>query len=517
MSTSGGLLEALKRDLVAVIGTTGVGKSQLGVELAQSLCKRASPPSTAEILNHDSMQCYRGLDVITNKATSEEMGGLRHHLMDFLEPGGEWRVDDFQRDALAKIDELEARAALPICVGGTSYYLQNLVFPNQLVSDVSEPRPPSPIPSNSPRTLGDIASFPPSIIEAVENLPDELRELFLALPALPATSTPDDFPQPFPLNLLPPRLRSPDTLTPALYRLLQLLDPSSAERWHWRDIRKVRRALDIVWEGRRWEDVVAAQQEKRSEGSRFRTLIFWLYAENEKLHPRLDGRVDKMIERGLLNELDELWEIAQAPATGTTDYSKGIYQAIGYKEFEPYLTARHRDPSRTLENDVELKRLFEQGVESMKVATRQYAKRQVKWIKSKLLPAVHKLENPEDVVVVLLDASDLSQWQENVRNPAFDMLDSFLERRMLPDPISLSQAAAQHLAPAQSEDAQAKSKRACETCTRDEARPFMVEERQWAAHIKTKAHRVQAQKKKGGTPRTERMTKDASERAEPSG
>lgn len=108
MSTSGGLLEALKRDLVAVIGTTGVGKSQLGVELAQSLCKRASPPSTAEILNHDSMQCYRGLDVITNKATSEEMGGLRHHLMDFLEPGGEWRVDDFQRDALAKVSPVSS-------------------------------------------------------------------------------------------------------------------------------------------------------------------------------------------------------------------------------------------------------------------------------------------------------------------------------------------------------------------------------------------------------------------------
>lgn len=92
-----------KHDLVAVIGTTGVGKSQLGVELAKSLLNRSSSPSAGEILNHDSMQCYRGLDVITNKATREEMDGVPHHLMDFLQPGREWGVVDFQRDALAKV------------------------------------------------------------------------------------------------------------------------------------------------------------------------------------------------------------------------------------------------------------------------------------------------------------------------------------------------------------------------------------------------------------------------------
>ena len=77
-----------KPTLVAVIGTTGVGKSQLGVELAHSLASRTGqPPRTGEVINHDSMQCYRGLDVITNKATAEERQGVPHHLMDFLEPG----------------------------------------------------------------------------------------------------------------------------------------------------------------------------------------------------------------------------------------------------------------------------------------------------------------------------------------------------------------------------------------------------------------------------------------------
>lgn len=98
-----------KRPLVAVIGTTGVGKTDLGVELALALSSRPSssrPPTRAEVLNHDSMQCYRGLDVITNKATRDEMRGVPHHLMGFLEPGREWGVNDFVRDALDKVRSL---------------------------------------------------------------------------------------------------------------------------------------------------------------------------------------------------------------------------------------------------------------------------------------------------------------------------------------------------------------------------------------------------------------------------
>jgi len=94
-----------KPNLIAVIGTTGVGKSQLGVDLAKSLSQRTSSPLVGEIINHDSMQCYKGLDVITNKATLEEMDGVPHHLMDFLEPGQEWGVTEFQRDALNKVSQ----------------------------------------------------------------------------------------------------------------------------------------------------------------------------------------------------------------------------------------------------------------------------------------------------------------------------------------------------------------------------------------------------------------------------
>ena len=100
-----------KPPLVAVIGTTGVGKTDLGVELAlalrQSRSTESTPtPTTAQVINHDSMQCYRGLDTITNKATEEEMRGVPHHLMGFLEPGQDWSVNDFLRDALARASAL---------------------------------------------------------------------------------------------------------------------------------------------------------------------------------------------------------------------------------------------------------------------------------------------------------------------------------------------------------------------------------------------------------------------------
>ena len=95
-----------KRDLIAVIGTTGVGKSQLAVELALSInsnSHRVEFNAGAEIINADSMQIYQGMDVITNKATTQEMRDIPHHLMGFLEPGDEYRVGQFQKDALLKV------------------------------------------------------------------------------------------------------------------------------------------------------------------------------------------------------------------------------------------------------------------------------------------------------------------------------------------------------------------------------------------------------------------------------
>ncbi|KAK4702741.1 tRNA dimethylallyltransferase, partial [Phenoliferia sp. Uapishka_3] len=451
---------ASKGNLVCVVGTTGVGKSQLAIDLALAI-------KSGEIINSDSMQVYNGLDIITNKATKEEMKGVPHHLMGFLEPGQEYKVGDFQRDALEKISELHGKYTLPIVVGGTTYYVQHLIFPNQLVSDATaEPLRPttpdtSPPPSSlsflSPKSASAISHFPPSLLSRITTLPPELLSLFFLHPNLPSTSSPSSFPPSFPSQLLPPSLQKPEAFAAGLYNTLLHVDPFSASRWHWRDIRKVRRALDITWEGRLWQDVLDAQMVRKDEGARFRTLVFWLYAEPEVLNERLDKRVDKMLELGLLEEIEGLWSSAAAENSETSlDYSRGVYQAIGFKEFEPFLSARTQrqapppPSSSSATSDAKSAPasdpFFKDGLERMKVSTRQYAKKQIKWVKQNLIPAA-RASADEDVFVYLLDATNLVTWDENVRAPALRILASFLANEPLQDPLSLSNLAAHHLAP----------------------------------------------------------------------
>ncbi|KAK4058460.1 tRNA dimethylallyltransferase, mitochondrial [Microbotryomycetes sp. JL221] len=480
-----------RQPLIAVVGTTGVGKSLLGIKLAKQIQKDASNDDGAQwksaaVLNTDSMQVYRGLDVITNKATRQEMEGVRHHLMNFLDPGQEYRVGQFQQDALAKIEEMHKNKEIPIAVGGTAYYLQHLVFPNQLVADVpvtQQPHLTSGNDSVSKRGLQDLTAFPQDLKDSILSLPIELLDLFYTLPSLPQTSTPNEFPPAFPIERLPTAFDTPRTFTSGLYTLLKHVDPDSASRWHWRDIRKVRRALEIVWEGRRWQDVRNAQLEAQADNpraARFSTLVFWLYADNDTLFPRLDTRVDKMVELGLLDEIRQLWTIAERDGAGQTDFSKGIYQAIGYKEFQQYLVATDHGQET---KDVQVQRLFTKALEDMKTSTRQYAKRQVKWIKTKLLPAARQAN--EDVHVFLLDATE------------------FLKHDQLPEPALLSPVAAAHLSTATSHSETAAIKVVCDVCTTDASKPFMVEERQLAAHRKTRAHQRSAKAKIGNPMRGE--------------
>lgn len=79
--------------MIQIIGTTGVGKSQLGIELAKAI--------DGEIINSDSMQVYRGLDIITNKHPEGERDGIPHHLLGFLRHTEEYRIGSYERDATA--------------------------------------------------------------------------------------------------------------------------------------------------------------------------------------------------------------------------------------------------------------------------------------------------------------------------------------------------------------------------------------------------------------------------------
>ncbi|KAH9951975.1 tRNA isopentenyltransferase [Amylocystis lapponica] len=478
---------ATLRPLITICGTTGVGKSKLAIELALALSRGAEHArhgyQGARIINADSMQVYAGMDVITNKVPVDERCGVEHLLMGFKQPGEQYIVSEWVRDAIQLIDETHSRRQIPIVVGGTSYWIQHLIFPNRLASFDQSPG------KDRSRSLPLVSE---DLAKSLAKLPPELVDLFYSLPEHPPNAT-----------------TQPGAAF-SLHALLSALDPIVAQRWHWKDTRKVLRGLSIIRENGRLSSKVLNEQSEVTVQPRFRTLSFWLYAERAALIPRLDARVDQMIEQGLLNEIRTLREIASA-ATATSqptdssagteispaDYISGIYQCIGYKEFHEYLSSSA--PSE---------QLFQNAVEGMKIGTRQYAKRQISWIRNKLLPAVDaanaisRSTNGTTVApTYLLDATVLGDaWNTQVRDEAERITQSFLKGGELPDPLSLSAAAQLMLTiPDKPTDPTAvlyaRRKVVCRTCTTNPEQPVMIEEgKEWAAHVGTRMHRRLLQK-----------------------
>lgn len=245
---------------------------------------------------------------------------------------------------------------VPIVVGGTSYWIQHLLFPNRLANkDVN----------STPRAATSGYPMSTSLLHSISQLTPSLSNLWTALPESPpnAVTHPED--------------------ALSLHELLQALDPPVASRWHWRDTRKVLRSLQIMKEtGRTPSEIISEQSESAliprcvalasfqfeqyeiAFAHRYRTLCFWLYAQPSALNPRLDERIDDMIKvrkfcslalssdplsfmkQGLLNEIRSLQmtvsssqvaannssvdvEDGPSPSATELDYTVGIYQCIG--------------------------------------------------------------------------------------------------------------------------------------------------------------------------------------------
>ena len=99
----------MKQPLIILTGPTAAGKTALSVRLAKAI--------GGEIISADSMQVYRGMDIGSAKATKEEMGGIRHHLIDVLEPSEEFNVTRFQSMALGAMKEIQEAGHIPIVAG----------------------------------------------------------------------------------------------------------------------------------------------------------------------------------------------------------------------------------------------------------------------------------------------------------------------------------------------------------------------------------------------------------------
>ena len=234
------------KSIVAIVGTTGAGKSRLAVDIARTF--------NGEVINADAMQVYRGLDIITNKITHDEMHGVPHHLLGCKAPGEEYVVGHWVSDTIqlvsrpyvrpkmshifCKIEDMHARNVLPVIVGGTTYWMQHLLFPNRLVADRSR------------QVNRETVEYSPIVEEVLASLSGEQRQLFDDLPV--GNSAAEAVPS--------------DDYSSRLHTLLSSIDPDMASRWHWRDTRKVLRNLQIIKEtGQRASEIVREQDQCRNE------------------------------------------------------------------------------------------------------------------------------------------------------------------------------------------------------------------------------------------------------------
>jgi tRNA dimethylallyltransferase len=411
--------------------------------LAVEIAKRFN----GEVINGDAMQLYAGLPIITNKITPEEQQGIPHHLLGCISLHEQtWVVGTFVRNALAIIEDIRSRGKLPILVGGTHYYTQSLLFRDRLATGRNDLEAPNLVPDTAERW---------------------------------------------------PILNEP---TEVLLAELQRVDPVMAERWHPNDRRKIQRSLEIwLQTGKRASEIYAEQRQERDSQSspppdgetvsrssdmRFPALLFWVHADRDALHDRLNKRVDKMLDNGLLDEVQTLSAFARSEAdTGNIiNETQGAWISIGYKEFLPYAQAL-ADGSSSMQN---LEKLKLEAIKRTKISTRQYSKSQIQWIRIKLANALRQANAADSLY--LLDSSDVSQFDEHAVKPALSLTAKFLDQNEMPPPASLSPLAAEMLPPKQNYDLSAEperwTKHHCDVCN-----VTCVVEQQWQKHIKSKAHR----------------------------
>ncbi|WWC70124.1 uncharacterized protein I206_104071 [Kwoniella pini CBS 10737] len=522
----------MKRPIVAVIGTTGVGKSDLAVALAHSLrpptsflrdhSREGESSQPAIVLSSDSMQLYKGLDVITNKMKPEEMRGVEHWGLDMVSPGegGSWEVGKWCNEADKKIGTLSSKT-LPIVCGGTHYFIQHFLFPPP---ELSFDRPTSPADKGKATASSTSLRWippcprPPLPADLSDGMITLLETFWTTEPIWPVDVTTESSSGSSSSNSSRPTINE-DAKLLALYRLLSALDPKEGGRWHWRDGRKVRRALERWWERGISKDIVdgctnSGEVQSKGREARFRTLIFWVYEPLSDLRPRLDKRVDKMVDNGLLREIAELRGIAQSiyGTTEATDHTEGIFQSIGYKEFAA-LNLPQPDPSTDP--------AYAPALERTKLSTHQYAKSQLKWIKKQLLPAIKEAKSlGGEVDIYVVNGGEMGI------EPAVNILRCFMAEEPLPKSRLIGHIEAQELlglldnvgdsrVPDTLDRQDINARRDCEICSLP-GRPYSLSVKEWETHIKSKIHRRNAkpardkdewiarQKEQGELKRTER-------------
>lgn len=226
-----------QRPILAVLGPTASGKSDLGIALALAV--------GGEVINCDSVQVYRGIEIATAKVPLAERRGVPHHLIDFVPPELHYTAADWARAALAKIEEIEGRGRTALLVGGTGFYLRALREP--------------------------FFEAPPT--------DESLRRRLVSLRARRGAEH--------------------------LHRLLRRLDPPTAARLQPRDWSRVQRAIEVrLQTGAPLSELRRHQPAPPPHAARLR--VFALRPPREELYRRIDARAEAHFRAGLVEEVRDL-------------------------------------------------------------------------------------------------------------------------------------------------------------------------------------------------------------------
>lgn len=228
----------MQNKIIAVAGPTASGKTALAVEIAKAV--------GGEIVSCDSMQIYKEMSIGTAKPDAEEMQGIPHHMLDFVEPERRYSVADFVEDARACIDDILARGKVPVIAGGTGLYMDSVL------NNIS---------------FADFDSDP--------DFREEMQKM--------AEAEGND----------------------AVHNLLQKIDPEAAEKIHPNNVRRVIRALEVCKVTGKTFTQVNLESVRDAV---YDALIIGIDRNREQLYERINLRVDIMLEKGLLAEVKRLWE-----------------------------------------------------------------------------------------------------------------------------------------------------------------------------------------------------------------
>ncbi len=226
----------IKNKLIVLTGPTAVGKTDLSIKLAKAV--------GGEIISADSIQVYKHFDIGSAKITSDEMQGVKHHLIDVLEPTEGFDVATFKKMAEEAMNEIYSRGNIPIVTGGTGFYIQALLYD----IDFKETED--------------------------DGYRKELEELYKTKGAS------------------------------YMWNMLNEIDPVSASNIHENNVKRVIRAIEYKHQNNRC--ISEHNEEERAKSSPYNFAYFVLNCNRELLYERINKRVDIMLKNGLVEEVKKL-------------------------------------------------------------------------------------------------------------------------------------------------------------------------------------------------------------------